>query len=72
MSEPTVQISMLLGSVRIVPTQRFEDGALILGGYAIHYDMHGNETSRTENTDNCRLTGLSEDEMRALYARAGR
>lgn len=71
MSEPTVQISVLCGSVRIVPTQRVEDGALILGGYAIHYDMHGNETGRTENTDNCRLTGLSEAEILELYARAG-
>lgn len=48
---------ILFGRIEIVSTRRW-DGPYreILGGYAIHYDQHGNETRRTEDTPNVIVT----------------
>ena len=54
-------IELLFGSIRIVTCQKaLEDGSLLMGGYAIHYDRNGRETRRTEPTWNCRLTNVRE------------
>lgn len=56
MDEPMIKIECFLGSVEIVPTTRFEDGAMIFGGFCIHRDMNGREVYRTKNEDNVRVT----------------
>ena len=43
------QMRAILGPIRVVETCEPFPGGIRLGGYAIHYDMNGNEVGRTEN-----------------------
>lgn len=54
MSELVV-LSHFMGHIRLVSTQRRDDDALVLGGYAIYYDSTGLATGRTPDTDTVRL-----------------
>lgn len=49
-------VRIQLGSMKIVSTRELISGGWRFGGYAIHYDLDGNEIGRTENEWNCTVT----------------
>jgi hypothetical protein len=46
----TIKINILYGSIKIVPTYKIDGETVYFGSYAIHFDMDGRETSRTNNS----------------------
>lgn len=51
-----VIMKCVYGHCRIVETMRMQDGKLLLGGYAIHYDEDGREVRRTPDQINIVVT----------------
>lgn len=52
-------IDTAYGYTKLIPTIAFDDqDRTWLGGYAIHYDLEGNEISRTENRWDCVISGV--------------
>ena len=54
------QITFIYGYVELRETMKAEGNKLYLGGYAIKYDLHGNEVSRTEPTCHVVITANGE------------
>jgi len=46
---------IIFGSVKSIETRRFEGRDMIAGSYAVTYDIHGVEVSRTEPSDHAIL-----------------